>query len=102
MSYSGPAGMTEQTDLENWASSTQASLGVIARRYPYNYQQGLGHSASCEKLPGSVTSGEQVTEQNQLIWLKRWAEFVEGRDWEQLMHRTQVPNDVRFPLKQST
>jgi phenylpropionate dioxygenase-like ring-hydroxylating dioxygenase large terminal subunit len=102
MSYSGPAGMTEQTDLENWASSTQASLGVIARRYPYNYQQGLGHSAVCDKLPGSVTSGEQVTEQNQLIWLKRWAEFVEGRDWEQLMHRTQVPNDVRFPLKKST
>ena len=92
--------MTEQTDLENWASATQASQGVIARRYPYNYQQGLGYSEPCEKFPGTVSSGEQVTEQNQLIWLKRWAEFMEGRNWDQLMHRVPVAGDTRYPLKQ--
>jgi hypothetical protein len=46
-----------------------------------------------------VWCGERVTEQNQLIWLKRWAEFMEGRDWDQLMRRSQVSNDVAFPLK---
>jgi len=40
-----------------------------------------------------------VTEQNQLIWLKRWAEFMEARDWDQLMRRAPVSNDVAFPLK---
>ena len=35
--YSGPAGMTEQDDMENWSNATQASRGTIARRYPYNY-----------------------------------------------------------------
>src|SRR5262249_49936200 len=34
---SGPAGMTEQDDMENWNYAHAASRGVIARRYPYNY-----------------------------------------------------------------
>jgi phenylpropionate dioxygenase-like ring-hydroxylating dioxygenase large terminal subunit len=100
MTYSGPAGMTEQDDLENWTSATHASLGAVARQYPYNYQQGLGFSEPCDLLPGAVWCGETVTEQNQLIWLKRWAEFMEGRTWDELMHRVPVPGDIPFPLKQ--
>jgi phenylpropionate dioxygenase-like ring-hydroxylating dioxygenase large terminal subunit len=100
MTYSGPGGMTEQDDLENWTSATQASSGSFARQFPYNYQQGLGYSEPCELLPGAVWCGETVTEQNQLIWLKRWAEFMEGRNWDELMRRIPVPNDVPFPLKQ--
>jgi hypothetical protein len=99
MTYSGPGGMTEQDDLENWTSATEASQGAVARRLPYNYQQGLRYSVPYEGLPGAVWCGERVTEQNQLIWLKRWAEFMEGRDWDQLMRRSQVSNDVAFPLK---
>ena len=41
MRYSGPAGMTEQDDMENWNYATAASAGTIARRYPYNYQQSM-------------------------------------------------------------
>jgi hypothetical protein len=41
-----------------------------------------------------------VTEQNQLIWLKRWAEFMEARNWDQLMRKAPIANDVSFPLKQ--
>ncbi len=40
--YSGPAGMTEQDDMENWNYATAASRGTIARRHPYNYKAGLG------------------------------------------------------------
>ena len=36
MRYSGPAGMTEQDDMENWLYATKASTGTIARRYPFN------------------------------------------------------------------
>ncbi len=42
MRYAGPAGMTEQDDMENWNYATAASRGTIARRYPYNYQASLG------------------------------------------------------------
>ena len=41
--YSGPAGMTEQDDMENWNYAHAASRGTIARRYPYNYEQGHRH-----------------------------------------------------------
>ena len=41
--YSGPAGMTEQDDMENWNYAHAASRGTIARRYPYNYDQGMRH-----------------------------------------------------------
>ncbi|HZQ60000.1 MAG TPA: Rieske 2Fe-2S domain-containing protein [Casimicrobiaceae bacterium] len=98
MTYSGPGGMTEQDDLENWTSATVASMGAVARRFPYNYQQGLHRSKPYDALPGAVWCGERVTEQNQLIWLKRWAEFMEGRDWERLMHRVAIPDDPPFPL----
>ena len=40
--YSGPAGLTEQDDMENWNYAHAASRGTIARRYPYNYEMGLG------------------------------------------------------------
>lgn len=99
MTYSGPGGMTEQDDLENWSMSTQASLGVVARQYPYNYQQGLGHSEPAPGYEGAVWTGAVVTEQNQLAWLKRWSEFMQGRDWDQLMHKVPVPGDVPFPMK---
>lgn len=99
MSYSGPGGMTEQDDLENWVSATKASMGAVARRYPYNYQQGLRWSEPCAELPGAIWCGEQVTEQNQLVWLKRWSEFVQGWDWGQLMRQVPVEGDVPIPLR---
>jgi hypothetical protein len=34
--------MTEQDDMENWNYAHAASRGTIARRYPYNYDQGSG------------------------------------------------------------
>lgn len=38
----GPGGLTEQDDMENWNYASAASKGTIARRYPYNYQDGYG------------------------------------------------------------
>ena len=37
MRYSGPAGMTEQDDMENWSYATNGAMGTIAKRYPFNY-----------------------------------------------------------------
>lgn len=100
MSYSGPAGLTEQDDLENWSAATTASRSPVARLQRFNYQMGLGHSMPYAEVPGCVWAGQLHSEQNQLIWLKRWAEFMEGRSWDELMHRVAVPGDVPFPLAQ--
>lgn len=56
MRYSGPAGMTEQDDMENWLYATRASMGTIARRYPFNYQQSIGAHVADDPIPGVVST----------------------------------------------
>ena len=74
--YSGPAGMTEQDDMENWNYATLASKGVIARRYPYNYQMGLGQDYGTYDSPGVLT--DRIAEQNQRGFYERWAAYMDG------------------------
>jgi hypothetical protein len=84
MRYAGPAGMTEQDDMENWDYATEASRGVIARRYPYNYQQGLGEEMPSD-LAGSVHSHHAIAgEVNARAFYRRWAEFVDNLSWSEL------------------
>jgi len=82
MRYSGPAGMTEQDDMENWNYATAASKGVIARRYPYNYEMGLGQEYGTYDIPGVVT--DRVAEQNARGFYQRWAAYMEARNGEAL------------------
>jgi phenylpropionate dioxygenase-like ring-hydroxylating dioxygenase large terminal subunit len=84
MRYSGPGGMTEQDDMENWNYATQASQGVIARRYPYNYQQGLGKETP-SALDKAVHSHQPIAgEVNARAFYRRWAEFIDNLSWPQL------------------
>ena len=54
--YSGPAGMTEQDDMENWNYAHAASRGAIARRYPYSYEQGQGYEIDELRMAGIAHS----------------------------------------------
>lgn len=85
MRYSGPAGMTEQDDMENWNYASAASKGVIARRYPYNYKMGLGLAYPDCGVPGVST--DRIAEQNQRGFYQRWAELMEARSWQELCLR---------------
>ncbi|MFN0028271.1 MAG: aromatic ring-hydroxylating oxygenase subunit alpha [Acidimicrobiales bacterium] len=85
--YSGPAGLVEQDDMENWGYATEASRGVIARRYPYNYQLGLGRSKP-STLRGAVESEYFMTEENARNFYRRWQHMVRGDRWDQLMEGT--------------
>ncbi|HXQ49847.1 MAG TPA: Rieske 2Fe-2S domain-containing protein [Stellaceae bacterium] len=82
--YSGPAGMTEQDDMENWSYATQASRGTIARRLTYHYKAGLGTEAGTSDLiPGGVTE-RNTSEQNPRALYRRWAEYMDADDWSAL------------------
>jgi phenylpropionate dioxygenase-like ring-hydroxylating dioxygenase large terminal subunit len=90
--YSGPAGMTEQDDMENWNYAHAASRGTIARRYPYTYEMGMGHAVEDYewdglKLPGRVIdlTKAQASEEPMRNLYKRWAEFMEADSWDALM-----------------
>ncbi|MEZ5410149.1 MAG: aromatic ring-hydroxylating dioxygenase subunit alpha [Acidimicrobiales bacterium] len=82
--YSGPGGLVEQDDMENWDYATEASRGPIARRYPYNYQLGLGMTQP-SSLRGAVESDYFMTEENARNFYRRWGEFVRGDSWSALM-----------------
>ena len=87
MRYAGPVGMTEQDDMENWNYATEASKGTMARRLPYNYQQGLGHESSTPRYPWLMSNGlmsDGTTEQNQRGSYSRWAAFMDAESWADL------------------
>ena len=73
--HAGPAGMTEQDDMENWNYATAASKGIIARRCPYNYQMALGQDYGTYPSPGVLT--DRIAEQNQRGFYQRWAAYME-------------------------
>ena len=82
MRYSGPGGMTEQDDMENWGYASAASKGTIARRYPYNYQQRLGRGDSKGALPGTIDT--HISEENVRCLYDRWADFMDASSWDEL------------------
>jgi len=85
MRYSGPAGMTEQDDMENWSYAHAASGGTIARRRPYHYKAGLGAGGPHRVIPGVVTVEPITSEQNPRAFYKRWADYMDMDSWDELM-----------------
>lgn len=83
MRYSGPAGMTEQDDMENWNYATAGSRGVVAKRYPYHYAQSIGKVTTEGPVPGNVAL--QVSEENPRQFYRRWRDYMQGADWDTLM-----------------
>jgi hypothetical protein len=76
--YSGPGGLTEQDDMENWSYATIASKGAMARRLPYNMQQGLGHTVDSESpIRGARYSGGFISESSALVYYGRWQELMD-------------------------
>jgi phenylpropionate dioxygenase-like ring-hydroxylating dioxygenase large terminal subunit len=82
--YSGPSGLTEQDDMENWNYAHAASRGVVARRHPYNYEMGLGRPTppfedEGLRLPGTIYEVPRGTasEHNQRGFYRRWRRLME-------------------------
>jgi phenylpropionate dioxygenase-like ring-hydroxylating dioxygenase large terminal subunit len=89
--YSGPSGLTEQDDMENWNYAHTASRGTIARRYPYNYEMGAGEATDRFEdhglaLPGHIVDVTRAvaSENNQRSFYRRWRQFMAARSWEDL------------------
>jgi hypothetical protein len=81
--------MTESDDMENWNYAHPASQGNMARRLPYNFQSGVGHSYSDDRVPG-LTLNYRIGEENQRSRLNRWIQFMEAGSWDDL-----------YPIKKS-
>jgi phenylpropionate dioxygenase-like ring-hydroxylating dioxygenase large terminal subunit len=78
--YAGPAGMTEQDDIENWASIQRAISGSVARHVPLNYQMGLGRERRgwpVDWLGEDAVVCEGASENNQRAFYARWQELMD-------------------------
>jgi phenylpropionate dioxygenase-like ring-hydroxylating dioxygenase large terminal subunit len=75
MRYSGPGGMTESDDLENWQAATEASSGTIARHHFYNYQMGLGFEEPVPELRDATANGE-YSEGNARAFYRQWLKVM--------------------------
>ncbi|HWF49497.1 MAG TPA: Rieske 2Fe-2S domain-containing protein [Solirubrobacteraceae bacterium] len=81
--YSGPAGMTEQDDMENWSYLTAASRGTQARRHPYNYQARLYADGPTRELHEGRTSGGNGTEGSIRSYYRAWSRHMAAESWEE-------------------
>jgi hypothetical protein len=62
--------------------TVMASLAPFESVLIYSYGMGMGFESSHEELPGMVAEG--ISEQNQLGFYQRWAEFMQTRSWTEL------------------
>jgi phenylpropionate dioxygenase-like ring-hydroxylating dioxygenase large terminal subunit len=73
----GPGGSFEMDDMDNWQGCTQTGRGEVARRYPLNYEMGLGH-AQWDPEFGAEVSDYRYSESNHRLFYRRWAELMAG------------------------
>ena len=91
----GPAGMLEQDDGENWDQSTRATQGVVARRYPLNFQMNLGRGEPITSVEGIRYIDTHINEHAQLWTYRAWAEWMDADSWASLkQHRTSTPTEA--------
>jgi phenylpropionate dioxygenase-like ring-hydroxylating dioxygenase large terminal subunit len=81
MRYSGPTGLTEQDDMENWSYLTAATRGPVARRFPYNYQAGLQSERSEPALRGATVSDMKNTELSLRGYYSAWQRYLQDDEW---------------------
>jgi phenylpropionate dioxygenase-like ring-hydroxylating dioxygenase large terminal subunit len=107
MRYAGPAGLTEQDDMENWNYAHPASKGVIARRHPYIYSMGLGYETRGNTDPtlkdfglaqnsivtamGQAGMGPIAPEQNAREAYAFWLALMCAGSWDELRESGQWP-----------
>lgn len=80
----GPAGMLEQDDGENWDQSTRGTRGVVARRYPLNYQMNIGNGTVSRGETGPSYIDAAMNEHAQLWTWKSWADWMDAENWAAL------------------
>jgi len=76
----GPAGFVEVDDEQNWSQCTASARGVVARRYPLNYQMRVGHEPLPEDYPGKVHRAP--SEAHIRGFYERWAQLMNAPTWD--------------------
>lgn len=96
--YIGPAGMTEQDDMENWNLSSKGTVGPVARGMDFNYVLGLETPpVQHPHLPGDV--GPTLSEIGARGLYGFWAEMMAGETWDEIID---ARDEVRLAAERET
>jgi hypothetical protein len=77
--YAGPAGMTEQDDMENWTSIQRALGSTSGAGYTLNYQMGIGNERRnwpVDWLGDDAVVVPGTSENNQRTFYERWQQLM--------------------------
>jgi len=69
--------------MDNWQACTQTGRGVVSRRYPLNYEMGLGHERFNEDLM-AWASDWRMSESNHRHFYRRWAQLMATHSWAEV------------------
>ena len=78
-----PSGILEMDDGENWEHATAANAGFVTRHQKLCYGMAPKGQTQALDLPGTVTEG-QLSDHNQRLFFKRYAEFMDAKDWSEI------------------
>lgn len=81
-----PGGVYEQDDMENWEECTRTCRGVVSRRYPLNYQMGLGHDRYNDEM-AAWASDYRSSENSHRRFYQRWMELMSAEKWTEVPSR---------------
>jgi 3-phenylpropionate/trans-cinnamate dioxygenase alpha subunit len=84
-----PSGSFEQDDMDNWQECTRTGRGVVSRRYPLNYEMGLGHERFDEDLM-AWASDWRMSESNHRHFYRRWAQLMATNSWAEVQRSTRM------------
>ena len=81
-----PGGVYEQDDMENWEECTRTCRGVVSRRYPLNYQMGLGHDRYNDEM-AAWASDYRSSENSHRRFYQRWLQLMSAKKWAEASSR---------------
>lgn len=84
-----PSGILEMDDGENWEHSTAANAGYVTRNQRLCYAMSPEGRLDDPALPGTVHAG-QLSDANQRLFYKRWAEMMDAQSWADIPFDDQV------------
>ncbi len=88
-----PGGILEVDDGENWENCTATNAGVVTRAQKLYFGLNPDTSAPDAHLPGTVVRG-QLSDTNQRLFYKRWAEFMDAESWTDIPLAPSTPHTM--------
>jgi len=89
--YSGPSGLTEQDDMENWNYAHKASRGTIGAAASLQLRDGPRPLDACVRGPRVEAAGEHQRRhggdgqrEQPRGFYRRWRQFMEAATWNDL------------------